>query len=265
MKKQINQLDVYNHCIVAGKSCDVTIEINPNLLGAENACLVSEMGWLGAIEFTYQPPYGFSEEKTPGESLLEYLNNYFSKLEIAPFANDSSLESNRDYVEQHLQKYIEIINESFDSGSISSGLVGREFIFRIDTLPHYVKQYRNDNDYTNYMRRLRDMSRCSRKYEFEYEIIDEELITSSIVADCKFKKSHVESKDHYRTIGCLSILGKFSKSNQQVLFNEDMKKEKEDCIKLIDAIIQAYAQPELDVTITIEHEGFRVIRKPLIQ
>lgn len=263
MKKTINQVNVYNHCIVSGKSCDVNIEINPNLMGAENACLVTEMGWLGAIEFIYQPPYGFSEEKTPSESLLEYLNDYFGKLEIAPFANDGSLESNRDAFELKMKKFIEIFNKTFEEGSVSSRITGRDFTLRIDMLPHYVKDYRNEKDYSYAMRRLNDISRCSGKYTFNYEIIDTELITSTLVEDCKFKMRHIEKYDEYRALTNASIVSKLSKNNQQFLFNEDIAKEKEDCIKLINAIIQSYVQPETGEVVTIEHEGFKVTRTPL--
>lgn len=263
MKQTINQLDVYNHCISEGKPCDVNIEINPNLLNYKNASLLTEMGWLSSIAFNYQPPHGIITTKSPSESLLEYLNDYFGDLKIVPYANNSLFESNRDDLELKMKSFIELFNKAFYNGSISSGLVGRGFAFRIDMLPHYVKQYRNDNYYTNHMRRLNDISRCSQKYSFEYEIIDEELITSTIVADCNFKIRHDEKDDNYIPLNNLSILGKFSKSNQQFLFNEDEDEEKEDCIKLINAIIQAYVLPEVDAIVTIEHEGFRVTRKPL--
>lgn len=265
MKSQINQVEIYNRCIEQGKSVDVSFTFQPNLGKDEMACLVTDFGWLSSLEFKYQPPYGMVGEKPPIESLKAYLDDLFNcKLEVAPYANDASLTENSWKFTKFLKDFHKEHLEHIENGFLKYLNTHREkdceMFIGVDCIPHYVKAYRNDDDYKLLKQRLCTLFRCSENYVISIKINPENSDTK-LLAQPKFGNDKMKDKDAYHFI-TVNGGSTFSKGSTQFLYNDDIAKEKASYMNLMSLLIRIIAEPFHEGKHVMSNDEFTITRVP---
>lgn len=265
MKSQINQVEIYNRCIEQGKSVDVLISIHPNLDGNEMACLVTDYGWLSSLEFKYQPPYGIVDEVPPIENLKTYLDDLFSnKIEVAPYANDASLTENLETFKEFLNEFKDDHLDHVEKGFLKYLRTKRscdgEMYMGVDFIPHYVKAYRNDDNYKHIKQRLCALFRLSENYVISIKINSENSDTK-LLAQPRFGNDKMKDKDAYHFI-TVNGGATFGKGSTQFLYNDDIAKEKASYMNLMRLLINVMAEPFHEVKYVMSNDEFTITRVP---